>query len=611
MLMIAGVMKTSRLTAMLAALLCWAAIASAAAPSSKLTGALAGYVRDLSGVPQMGATVLLFNRYDRLVSRALTNDQGQFDFPSLSPETYSIRVSLANFVPAIKQQIAVQPGMRSVLAINLASVLSSIELIYNTASDGVMSDEWKWVLRSSMATRPILRFGPGLVDISDPAKGDRNKSTEAIFSDTRGLVKVSSGEEGPLSMLSSQQDLGTSFALATSVFGNTQVQVAGNVGYSTAAGMPAAGFRTSVSRTEGGDLGPEVNITMRQLSLPGRVGGAFNAASQDNAPLLRTMSIGVLDRVEIMDGVRLDYGASMESVQFFDRLNYVSPFARLTYDLGSAGSVELGYSSGAPPAELLAVSSPDEDAGLQRDLSALSIFPRVSLRDRRARVQRAGNYEVGYHKVSGTRRYSLGLFRETVSNATITLAAPGDFLAANEDLLPDLASAQASVFNVGSFERLGMMASVTQSLGERWNVSLGYGNGGGLTPARQDLDTPSADDLRAIMRGTRRHWALAQLNGEIPTVGTRFTTSYQWTDSNSIVPGHIYVTQRLQAPIGWNVRIHQPIRGFGLMPGRLEANAELRNLLAQGYMPISYGNGQRLLLMQAPRAVRGGLSFVF
>jgi hypothetical protein len=46
------------------------------------------------------------------------------------------------------------------------------------------------------------------------------------------------------------------------------------------------------------------------------------------------------------------------------------------------------------------------------------------------------------------------------------------------------------------------------------------------------------------------------------------------------------------------------------MPGRLEASAELRNMLAQGYITLSDA-GQNVLLIQNPRAVRGGLSFIF
>jgi hypothetical protein len=43
---------------------------------------------------------------------------------------------------------------------------------------------------------------------------------------------------------------------------------------------------------------------------------------------------------------------------------------------------------------------------------------------------------------------------------------------------------------------------------------------------------------------------------------------------------------------------------------RVEATAELRNILAQGYLGIDTQGG-RLLLVDNPRSVRGGLAFIF
>jgi hypothetical protein len=43
----------------------------------------------------------------------------------------------------------------------------------------------------------------------------------------------------------------------------------------------------------------------------------------------------------------------------------------------------------------------------------------------------------------------------------------------------------------------------------------------------------------------------------------------------------------------------------------MEATADLRNLLAQGYIPVALPDGQHLLLVHTPRSVRGGLNFRF
>src|SRR5437660_10270019 len=86
--------------------LCLSLSARGATPAP-LSGTILGQVKSATGVAQMGATVILYNRYDQLIRQVLTNDQGKFSFDALSPDLYSIRVTLASFVPAIRRNIAV------------------------------------------------------------------------------------------------------------------------------------------------------------------------------------------------------------------------------------------------------------------------------------------------------------------------------------------------------------------------------------------------------------------------------------------------------------------------------------------------------------------------
>jgi len=102
-----------------------------------------------------------------------------------------------------------------------------------------------------------------------------------------------------------------------------------------------------------------------------------------------------------------------------------------------------------------------------------------------------------------------------------------------------------------------------------------------------------------------------QVAGISPWTGTHFVASYQWTDRNSATSGNIYATQSIRADAGLNVYVRQPIPSISSIPVRLEATADLRNMLAQGYLPLSFADGRRLFLMHTPRSVRGGLSFVF
>ena len=57
-----------------------------------------------------------------------------------------------------------------------------------------------------------------------------------------------------------------------------------------------------------------------------------------------------------------------------------------------------------------------------------------------------------------------------------------------------------------------------------------------------------------------------------------------------------------------NIFVRQPIPGMG---GHMEAIIDLRNLLAQGYVPVLGQDGQTVYLVQSARSVRGGVAFTF
>jgi hypothetical protein len=591
-----------RISLGIGALMVGCALGASAATITQFSGSLGGQVKNAAGIGQMGAVVILYNRYDRAIHQVLTNPDGSFLFNSLLPDIYSVRVSLATFIPAFKRNISVQPGFQSVLAISMAGMMSSIEFVSNAPAKGaLMSDDWKWVLRSSQSTRPVLRFGGA--DLGIPENRPRLTS---VFSETSGIVKVSAGDAISFAGSGGQSALGTAFALATSLFGTNQLELSGNFGYSAHSGLPTAGFRTKYTRSDGAST-PEVIVTMHQVYLPSRggIGGG------QDVPALRTMSATMLDELAVMDNLRFEYGLSAETVSLWNRLNMLSPFARLTYGLGEYGSLQVAYSSGAQATELAAHGNQQltrEDAAFNRDLSALGTLPRVSLKNDVARVQRTENAEFGYTKVAGSRTYSGGVYHERVSNGVLTLAGADDSFAG--EVLPDLGS-RSSVFNIGKFSRWGYLASATQSMGDRAEVSLAYGRGGALTTEGRELRTEDADELRRMVRVHERNWVSVRAAGTVPVTGTTVSASYGWSDYRSLMPSHLFLTQRFSPEPGLNVSIRQPLPSFGGVPGRFEATAELRNMLEQGYLPFSTADGRTMLLTNTPRALRGGLSFIF
>jgi hypothetical protein len=569
-----------------------------AATPARIAGAISGTVSNSIGVPQMGATVILYNRQERTLDRTLTDSKGTFLFAGLLPDVYGVRVFTAALIPAIKKDILVQPGMQSVLAVRLNSLISTIQLSYPKLQNGsLITDDWKWALRTASATRAVQRFLDGPI-LPDP----QTSAHISAFSDTRGLLRLSAGGGPSYSGAAQQADMGTAFALATSIYGSNNVQLSGNVGYGSQTGVPTAAFRTSYSRNVMG-TSPEVSVTMRQLFLPGRLATALSG-SENSLPLLRTMSAGFDDHAQISDDITLRYGFTMESVAFLDHLNYLSPYARLTWNLGEGSELDLAYTSGNARPDLAAAPSEDD---LQRDLNSLGLFPRMSVRAGRARVQRGDEYEIAYRHKVGSRVYTVSAYRELVTNAALTLVAPAG-LYDTADVLPDLFS-DSSIFNAGDFKSTGFTAAVTQNLGENVSATFMYGSFGVLTAAAGDLVSNSPDELRAMIRAGRRQAATTRITATVPHAGTHFVASYQWTpDHRWAIPGNIYSTQSFHPMPGLNVFISQPIPGLGR---RVEATADLRNMLAQGYLPMGMVGGQRLMLVQSPRTLRGGLAFNF
>jgi len=442
---------------------------STAATPVKLAGVIAGTVQS-SGVPQLGATVQLYNRQERMVQRALTDSSGKFQFVGLPPDHYAVKVSMAAFFPAIEKDILVQPGTESLLAVHLSSFFSTIHLSYPPLENGsLLTDDWKWVLRTATSTRPVTRF----VDAQDPNSNDPSARV-SVFSETRGLLTLSAGEGGPTTGVANQADMGTAFALATSILGTNNLQVSGNLGYGSQSGVPATAFRTAYSRDAMGGS-PQVSLTMRELFLPGRLSAAMSG-SESALPMLRTFSGSFDDHTKLSDDITLRYGVTMDNVVFLDRLNYVSPYARLTYDLGNGSELDLTFTSGNARPEL--AGEPSDNGDLQQDLNALGLFPRISVADSRTRVQRGEEYEATYSRTVGSRTYRVTVDHESVANAALSVLGPVAG-AAGVDILPDVFS-DASILDAGNFRSWGYSGAITQKLGQYVSVTMMIGGEGAL-----------------------------------------------------------------------------------------------------------------------------------
>ena len=596
------------------AVLAFASQGSAADLSLPVTGNLLGTVVDSGGTPQMGATIQLFNKYQRLLAKTITTPDGQFAFANLPADIYSVRVLLASFLPVSRDRVAVKAGLNSVLQIHVATLFSNIELTY-TVPNGGMTDDWKWVLRSSPATRPINRI---FAEEMPPKR--ESKMRPQIFSDTRAMFTVSGGDGGAIDSDTAVSDLGTGFALSTSVLGKNQLQLAGNFGSGAQAGPVAMGLCAIYSRSESAGITapPEVTLTIEQLGRFGTLPAGAEVAGPNTLeatlPALRTMSLSFYQTADPLDNVHLEYGMTGESVDYQQNASRISPFARVTVDIGSAGQVLAAYSDGGRPDGLTthqgyrAVEADAPTGDLMSAVDALSRLPQISTRNGQLELQRTASYEIGYNKVIGSQTYAVSGFYENVSNGRINVA--GDLSEVSPgDLLSDYGSMTAS-YNIGNYRRTGYLVSAAQRVNDSVDVTIAYGRMGGFTANAGGLAQSSGVQEKFLSEGGH-NLASANVRVRTPVTGTRLLASYGWMDPGAVIPTHAFTTQWAYVSPGLNVVVRQPLPSFFGMPGHLELTADLRNLLAQGYIPLATNPGEHMLIVQAPRAIRGGLSFIF
>jgi hypothetical protein len=230
------------------------------------------------------------------------------------------------------------------------------------------------------------------------------------------------------------------------------------------------------------------------------------------------------------------------------------------------------------------------------------------------RVQRGQDVELSWSRSLGSN--ALGPtevrvtgYRESVQNAGLLISGnPGASFA--NDLVPDLYT-DSLLFDAGNYHTMGFTAALTQHVGDYYQVTVTYGTVGVLSTQDRQLASTSPNELRSMIGAGERQAVTALATATVPHAGTHFDASYQFMDDHDAMTAREYSTDANQTQAGLNFTVRQPIPSVFGLPFRMEADAELRNLLAEGYLPLAGGNGQRLYLVHNPRIVRGGLNFRF
>jgi len=550
---------------------------SMAAWAGVTTASISGYVRDSSGVAQMGATVELAGKAGRH-QVAFTDTHGFFRVTGLQAGSYDVRVSAPSFLPSLREDVALAAGASKVVNITLSTLFEAIRMMPELKRGSNEDDSWKWTLRST-ANRPILRFDTGAPLVVESAQQDR--STKGSLAFMAGAASQGYG---------SSSDLGTAFSVEHSIFRTAVIGLTGDLGY-PAGGVPDGVVQISYRRQNEDGWTPALAFTVRRFSTPDSVphGGALQA-----------LAMSYSDGFSIGDLLDIQIGADAQAIQFLGReANAFRPGGIADLHLTPDLTLEYRYSTEEPNTR----ASKGFDSA-PADLSESG--PRMTMVDGTPLVENAHHHEVSLSQRIGNNKIQVAYFNDRIKDPA--LLGVGDVGIAADDILPDVYSGTFS-FNGGLLESQGVRLVLQRRFANGITATADYAYGGVL-----ELEQPNVDwaSVRSTLQHAWRHSAALKLNGGIPHCKTRWIASYRWTSGdNTLTPVDLFNASAGQADPYFNIFVRQPLPHLHGMPINMEAIIDLRNLLAQGYVPVMGPDGKTVYLMQSARSVRGGLAFTF
>ncbi|MFZ0226416.1 MAG: hypothetical protein WAL41_05605, partial [Mycobacterium sp.] len=153
----------------------------------------------------------------------------------------------------------------------------------------------------------------------------------------------------------------------------------------------------------------------------------------------------------------------------------------------------------------------------------------------------------------------------------------------------------------------GVRVVLQRKLVSDLTATLDYAYGGVLDLSQPDIQL---EDARNFIRAEARQAVAAKFSGTLPKAKTHLSASYRHMGGHALTPVDLFNTSAGQADPYFNLFVRQPLPS-SFLAGHLELLIDLRNLLAQGYVPVLGQDGHTVYLVQSARAVRGGVAFNF
>jgi hypothetical protein len=543
-------------------------------------GKLEGVVVNPGGTPQMGANVKLVaeNAFPDLPAQLFTNQHGAFSDTRVPAGIYELQVSLAGYLPSVQRHIRVVPNVTTLVKVELTTVFASLDRLRRGPAQSSSSDDWKWVLRTAAGTHPILEW-------NDPRLAGPSSSLDSGSRQPRAQLELTSGSDQPGSISNLPEAPATAFGYDQPLGSTGRLLLAGQMSYGE--GLPAVGMATAWMPSGASADGPITEVVVRQTSL-----GVGNL-------IFRGERLSQRNTMELGERVKLHYGADVVAAQLAGETKSLRPTADLQVLISPSWQANVMVVSGTA-SDAMTSSAPSMSA-----LEELDSFPVLMVRNSHPVLAGGWHEEAGVrYKISKHGALEAAAFHDRTGDTPVF----GRGVIGNPDFLQDPFS-NAFVYDAGGMSSWGARVAFRQKISTDYELAAVYAYAGAMSTEPEDSGASAGGELRDALGMHYRHSVAARFSGKTHRTGTQFSVSYKWLSGQALTRQDSYGEATYDLDPYLSVSVRQALPG-SLWNCRWEALADFRNILGQGYVPVSSQDGQTVL-MSAARSFRGGLSFEF
>ncbi len=536
------------------------------------------------------------------VRKVVADREGKFNLEAVPPGWYLIVVTTPPHVPALRvvsNLIRVSASETTFAKFTLANLLQIPTLGSGNETLTTQGEDWRWVLRSRGATRAAIHVLPR---VRNGIGGSEDGNVKGRLPNRYFLGFIPRKESGQ--PLAENRGMTGVLAYSHALSPSAELLMAGS--------MVQAGDRSggaALSTTFRGGLPAqagvrEVSVTVHRLNLIGGLASAQNEVGMGSAAA-RGIRFSYSESREILPGLLVSAGVETDYLEAAHTARAVRPQVEVLYDRGTQSRIAFRYTS---------QTTPEKDP-LLNQVGRLNAFPRVTLRNFRPELESLHHVEMGYERVlNGDSKLALAAYIDRIDNAAVlSFGDPRLMGFAGGNLLPN-PTGQGNMINAGDVKTSGFRAAYERGNRERWKTVVAYTYGGALTPVggnRTGLEAGEGIEPQSLFRVAKLHSLTGKFLLRIPVAESRIMTSYQWMSRGVVSRVDPFGQAQLNVEPFLGLTIRQPLPMVSFLPGRIEAVADFRNLLAQGYIPIAQSGDEILFLAPSYRSFRGGFSLLF